>query len=222
MKPRERLATARIPGGTDELQLWRHDGAYTLRLGRIELMSTRVHGSEEQLAELALAARRVPAANVLIGGLGMGFTLARVLALVGPQARVEVAELVPEVVAWNHEWLGEFAGQPLRDPRVVVHEGDVAARIQASPRAFDVILLDVDNGPEGLVRGANVGLYDRRGLARAARALRPGGVFAVWSSAPDERFARRLRDAGFVVEQHDVRARGHKGPRRTIWTGRVA
>ena len=221
MKPRERIATARIPGGTEELQLWRHDSDYTLRLGRIEVMSTRVHGSEEQLAELALAARKAPAANVLIGGLGMGFTLARVLALVGPAARVEVAELVPEVIAWNRELVGDCAGHPLRDARVVVHEGDVAERIATAGRVFDVILLDVDNGPEGLVRGANVGLYDRRGLARAAKALRPGGVFALWSSAPDPHFARRLRDAGFRVTQHDVRARGHKGPRRTIWTGCV-
>lgn len=219
MKPNELLATATVPGSAEPLRLYHHDGAFTLRLGRVELMSSRVHGSEDLLAELALAPLGANASRVMVGGLGMGFTLARVLALVGPATTVDVVELVPEVVAWNAERIGACAGHPLRDPRVVVHVADVGAHLVAVTAPYDAILLDVDNGPDALARADNDALYDHRGLAAARRALRPSGVLAVWSSANDAAFVARFRAAGFHVETHAVRARGRKGPRRTIWVG---
>ena len=212
------VGTARIPGHDAELCCWRHDRYFFIRIGGVELMSTRVHGSEELLAELALqrlGAR--PAPRVLIGGLGMGFTLARALALVDAAAVVEVVELVPEVVTWNRELLGEFARHPLRDPRTRLVVGDVGEVLANARAAHDVVLLDVDNGPEALSRPGNRGLYGERGLATARAALRPGGVFAVWSSGDDPAFAARLRAAGFHVGEQRVRARRTKGPRRTIW-----
>jgi spermidine synthase len=222
--PRELLGTAKIPGQADELQLYRHDRDFIFRVHGTELMSSRVHGSEELLAELALA--RLPdtsTARVLVGGLGMGFTLATVLGLVGAEARVEVAELVPEVVAWNHEWLGDLNGHPLRDVRVHVVEADVAQRIRDArtgydaSAGYDAILLDVDNGPEGLTRSSNDWLYEKAGLTAARAALRSGGVLAIWSSTLLPWFSDRLRDAGFQVNEERVRARRTKGARHMIW-----
>jgi len=216
--PQELLAVAQIPDQGGELRLYRHDRDFTFRVHGTELMTSRVHGSEELLAELALA--RLPntsASRVLVGGLGMGFTLAKVLSLVGPGARVEVVELVPEVVAWNREWLGDLNGHPLRDERVGVDEGDVVPRIRAARSAYDAILLDVDNGPEGLTRKTNDRLYSRNGLIAARNALRPGGVLAIWSAAHHPWFTARIRRAGFEVTEKQVRARRHKGARRTIW-----
>ncbi len=216
MIPRELLATARAPGG-EELRLYRHDGAFSIRVGGVELMTSRVHGSEEELAELAIARRGAgPLRRILVGGLGMGFTLSRVLSLVPPEAAVETAELVPEIVAWNRAWFGDLAGRPLDDPRVVLREGDVGACL-AGRAAYDVILLDVDNGPAGLVRKDNDSLYSRRGLQRIRQALARGGVLGVWSSGPDSRFGHRLEQASFAVEERRVRARRTKGPVRTIW-----
>jgi spermidine synthase len=215
--PNELVGTAKVPGG-GELRCWRHDGDFSIRIDGIELMSNRVHGSEEAMAELAierLGSRRNP--RVLVGGLGMGFTLARTLQLVGEESIVDVAEVVPEIVQWNRELFGHCAGHPLKDPRTRLHMGDVNSRIAAVNGLYDVMLLDVDNGPDGLVRGDNDRIYSRRGLDRAWTAMRPGSVLAVWSSRSDDRFADRLTRGGFTVTEHRVRARRTKGPVRTIW-----
>lgn len=224
MLPHELLGTATVPGHRGELRLYRHDGDYTLRIDRHELMSSRVFGSEEVLAEAALQKQKQrpnPAPRILLGGLGMGFTLARTLALVPDAAEVVVAELVPEVVRWNEQWLGDLTGRPLADARVRVEVGDVAAVLRAPGAGFDAILLDVDNGPEGLTAAANDGLYAASGLRTAKAALRPEGVLAVWSSAPDRAFSMRLRQAGFAVEEVRVRARRTRGPVRTIWVAQL-
>ena len=218
MKPQELLASAQIPGKAGKLDLYRHDRDFFMRVDGIELMTSRVFGSEELLAELALA--RLGNANdarVLVGGLGMGFTLAKALSLVGARARVDVVELIPEVVDWNREWLGGLTNNPLSDERVVVTEGDVIRTIKGARSVYDTILLDVDNGPEALTRRANRQLYATVGLKAAASALRKGGVLAVWSSGYYPRFTALLRNARFDVSVEHVRARRTKGPRRTIW-----
>ncbi|MBL8753740.1 MAG: hypothetical protein JNK15_10610 [Planctomycetes bacterium] len=220
MKPRELVASAAVPGHKATLQCWEHDGAHQLWLGRTELMSSRVHESEEALAEYAVAARgRAGCKRVLVGGLGMGFTLAKLLASIDADAVVEVHELVPEVVQWNQSVFGHHAGHPLRDPRVQVVVGDVAKALRTKA-VYDVILLDVDNGPEALVHPRNEDLYANRGLVELRDALRPDGVLGVWSSADSPSFTGRLRGAGMKVTAHHTRARGRKGPRRTIWTCR--
>jgi spermidine synthase len=217
VKPRELVASARVPGG-GELRCYHHDGAFALWLDRTELMSSRVHESEEMLADVAMAAVAGRAGvRVLVGGLGMGFTLARVLAKAGDDARVEVVELLPEMVSWNEQWFGHLAGHPLRDPRVTVTVGDVFDALRAGRAAWDVVLLDVDNGPEALVHPCNDRLYEDRGLVIARDALRPGGVLAVWSSAHSVSFGKRLGGVGLKVTTHNTRARGRKGPRRVIW-----
>jgi len=216
--PEETLGTAPIPGQSGAIQLCRHDRDFSFRVHGVELMTSREHGSEELLAELALACLPSTAgARVLVGGLGMGFTLARTLRLVGAAARVEVVELVPEVISWNREWLGELTGHPLSDGRVTARTGDVLQRIRSANADYDAILLDVDNGPEGLTRSANDRLYDRAGLVAAGVALRPGGVLAIWSSTSHPRFAKRLRSAGYESREERVRARLSRGPHRTIW-----
>jgi spermidine synthase len=220
MLRRNRIGTALIPGTKIELQLYRSGELYSIKIpGRGDLMNSRMHGSEQALAELACAKiGHVPAPRLLIGGLGMGFTLAAALKTVGPGASVVVAELVPEVVEWNRTVLGAVAGHPLADPRSSVHVGDVADVIRATPRGFDAILMDVDNGPEALVRRENDWLYSGEGLRAARAALRARGVLAVWSAGPDKAFSKRLQDAGFEVTEHVVRPhRAGKGPRHTIW-----
>lgn len=188
---------------------------------RTELMTSRAHGSEEELAELALARLGdASAARVLVGGLGMGYTLARVLSLVGVEAQVDVVELIPEVVMWNHKWLGELNGHPLRDTRVTVIEGDVAARIREARATYDVILLDVDNGPKAVTLETNNWLYAEAGLTAAGVALRPGGVLAIWSADHQTWFTKRIRNAGFDVDEERVRARRSAGPMRTIWVAK--
>ncbi len=207
-----------MPGATAPLVLLQRGHEFVIRTGPHALMSSTAHGSEEALAGLAcdrIADRS--AARVLIGGLGMGFTLAVALAHLRPTARVVVAELVPAVVEWNRGPLAHLAQRPLEDPRVAVHEGDVADVIRASAGAFDAILLDVDNGPNGLTRKSNDGLYSVVGLGAAFRALRGGGVFGVWSVAPDRAFTRRLTECGFAAEEQIVRARRTKGGRHTLW-----
>jgi len=220
MIPWALLGEARVAVDGKRLSLYQRDSEFSIRLGGGggELMNSRSHGSEEALAELAcarLAGRDRP--HVLIGGLGMGFTLAAALRQLGATAQLTVAELVPEVVAWNLGPLGELAGHPLADPRVTVCEGDDARVIETQPRAFDAILLDVDNGPEGLTHNANDWLYGSDGLAAAYAALRAGGVLAVWSAGRDPSFTGRLLKAGFAVEEVRVRARGSKGARHVIW-----
>ena len=220
MIPRVHLANARIPGQAAELQLHRHDRDFILSVDRHELMTSRSHGSEEQLAELALQQlHELASARVLVGGLGMGFTLARALELVGSGAAVQVVELVAEVVDWNREWFAELNRAALDDPRVSVRIGDVGAAIRevGTDTRHDAILLDVDNGPEALTDERNRGLYDDAGLVAARRALRPGGVLAVWSSSRFDWFTPRLRRAGFEAVEHTVRARRTKGARHTIW-----
>lgn len=211
------LDTAQVPGG-GTLSLFRRGDAYMITLRNNELMNSRVSGSEEALAALAcdrIAARPAPA--LLIGGLGMGFTLRKALALLGGDAVVTVAELVPEVIDWARGPLAGVFGGCLDDPRVAIVADDVGRLIRAARGAFDAILLDVDNGPEGLVRAANDGLYSRAGLTAARAALRPRGVLAIWSATPSAAFAARLRETGFAVEEHAVRANGQSGARHTVW-----
>ena len=215
----ELLDTAAIPGNGGELRFFQQGSEFSIRIaGGGELMNTRMHGSEDALAELActrIAGRAK--ARVLVGGLGMGFTLAAALRHTRDDAEVVVAELVPAVVKWNHGPLGERAGRPLEDKRTVVRESDVALVLKAEPNGFDAILLDVDNGPEGLTHKANDWLYSMQGLAAAFAALRSGGVLAVWSAGPDERFTERLRKSGYVAEVRRVRAHGNKGARHVVW-----
>ncbi len=219
MKPFVLLDRAPVPGANGELLLYQRGDDFSIRLaGRGELMNSRDHGSEEALAELAcgrIAGRASPC--LLIGGLGMGFTLAATLRAVGADAQVVVAELVPQVVAWNRGPLGEHAGRPLADARITVRETDVARILDTEQQAFDAILLDVDNGPEGLTSDGNDWLYGADGLNAAYAALRPGGVLAVWSAGPDPIFNARLHKLGFTVEEVNVRARGSKGARYVIW-----
>jgi len=211
------VAKAPIPGG-GELRLMRRGAEFSVRLGADELMNSRSGGSEEALAVLACERIRGRARpRVLIGGLGMGFTLRAALGALGPSARVEVAELVPAVAQWAEGPMADVFAGSLQDARVRVELADVAEIVRAAASAYDAILLDVDNGPEGLTRDANDRLYDARGLCAARVALRPGGVLAVWSSGPDRRFAQRLRDAGFAVEEIPTRARGARGARHWIW-----
>jgi spermidine synthase len=218
MKPLEQLATARAPEG-EELKLMRRGGDFMIVLDRNELMNSRMSGSEEALATMTAARLGNRAAqNWLIGGYGMGFTLRAALAALGPQAKVTVAELVPEIVAWARGPMAALTAGCLDDPRVAVLMEDVAELIAGARGAYDAILLDVDNGPDGLVRQANDRLYTPAGLATARAALRPGGVLAVWSAAKDPVFAKHLRKAGFAVDEVAVRARSNgKGARHTIW-----
>lgn len=221
MIPRVLLDSAPVPGGEGELHLFRRGADFAISVSTMpgELMNSRMHASEDALAQLGcapVAGRQ--AAQVLVGGLGMGFTLAEALRQLGPDARVVVAELVPQVVDWNRGELGECAGWPLRDPRVEVRVGDVGAVMrEAGP--FDAIVLDVDNGPEGLTRDENGRLYSPAGLRSAWAALRPGGVLAVWSAHPAPAFTRKLERAGFRVRLKQVRERVGKGAVHTVWVG---
>jgi spermidine synthase len=218
MIPWTHLDTASLPGGGGELRLMQRGTQFVIRIGQNDLMNSRLSGSEEALARLSCG--RIggrPRPHVLIGGLGMGFTLRAALAALGPDARITVAELVPAVVAWARGPLAELFAGSLEDPRVTIHEGDVGPLIRSHRAAWDAILLDVDNGPEGLTVASNDGLYEVPGLGAARAALRPGGHLAVWSSGPDRTFADRLRRTGFAVEEARVRAHGTTGPRHVIW-----
>lgn len=222
MTPWTLLDSARVPGNGGELSLYQRGDEFSIKIaGRGELMNSRVHGSEDALAEHTCA-RLVDCIQpqLLIGGLGMGFTLAATLRHIGKQAQVVVAELVPAVVTWNRGPLGEHAGHPLLDPRVTVRVMDVARILRTGQQAFDAILLDVDNGPEGLTRKENDWLYSINGLSEAYAALRPRGILAVWSAGPDKEFLQRLRKTGFEVDEMQVRARGTKGARHIIWFAR--
>ncbi len=218
MIARELLGTAQVPGG-EELKLFRHDCDFMIVMGHNELMSTRRSGSEIALATQShqrIAGVKRP--RILIGGYGMGFTLRAALEVLGPDAEVTVAELVPEIIAWARGPMADLMAGSLDDPRVTLLMGDVGDVIEARPGDFDAILLDVDNGPDGLVREDNNRLYSKRGLAAAKAALRPGGVLAVWSAGKDPAFTARLKKAGFAVDEVGVRARSNgKGPMHVIW-----
>lgn len=219
MIPWQLIETVPGPAAGEQLRLMQRDTEFSIKIGNQELMNSRVFGSEQALAELAcahLAAHRHP--RVLIGGLGMGYTLAAALRVLPADGEIVVAELIPAVVRWNRGPLAHLAGRPLDDPRVRVQETDVAHAIRKSPRGFDAILLDVDNGPEGLTRKGNNWLYSLDGLGAAYAALRSGGIVAVWSAGPDPGFTRRLVKIGFETEEKKVRARGAQGgARHVIW-----
>lgn len=217
MKPWVVLDRASIPGG-GELTLSQRARDFAIRVSRDELMSSMSHGSEDALARLAFAhlgAR--PQRQVLIGGLGMGFTLAAALRDAATDDRLTVAELIPAVVEWNRGPLAHLANNPLSDPRVTVHTGDVAELLRSQRGIYDLILLDVDNGPSALTASVNHWLYGTAGLTAAFAALSAGGVLAIWSAGHDNAFTKRLRATGFAVEIAEARAHGNRGSRYVIW-----
>jgi len=215
------LGTAPIPGQNSQLRLLERNGEFTIKVAGKpgDLMNTRMHASEDALA--TLTCQKIvnrPAPSVLVGGLGMGFTLAAALATLGDNATVTVAELVPGVVEWNHGPLGEVAGFPVKDPRTRVHLGDVGQLLAQSNAAFDAILLDVDNGPEGFTSTENNWIYSPAGLSAAKTALRPQGILAFWSAGADDAFTKKLQKAGFTVKPVTVRAHSAgKGAKHVIW-----
>lgn len=223
MKPTVKLGEATTPEGS-ELVLLEHDGAFSLMAGGAQLMTSFAHGSEEELARLGCAPfRQVGQPRVLIGGLGLGYTLASACrALPQKRAHFVVAELVPEIVRWNREFLCGLHPGLWEDPRVEVREADVAPLIRSAENEYHAILLDTDNGPEAFTGSANNALYTLRGLRQARAALKEGGLLAVWSALDDKSFERRLRQAGFEVTRENVAA-AHKGKRKrrhTIWLAR--
>lgn len=217
----DEIGTATIPGNGTRLRLLQRNDEFSIKIAGApgELMNSRLHGSEDALATLACERiAHLPEPRVLIGGLGMGFTLAAALSSLGDSAQVTVAELVPEVEAWNRGPLGAAAGYPLKDARARVHLGDVAELLREGNGNWDAILLDVDNGPEGLTRKENNWIYSPEGIAAAQNSLSPDGILAYWSAGPEQAFTERLRRAGFSVEAVVVRAlRPGKGARHTIW-----
>jgi spermidine synthase len=220
MKPLNKLATATIPNNGGELTLSRREDEFSIRLSGVrgELMNSRVYNSEQELAKLGCAhLKNKDNAEVLVGGLGMGFTLASALECVTNNSRVTVAELIPEVVEWNRGPLGDCAGRPLLDSRSQVRIGDIADLIKLQQPDFDAILLDVDNGPEGITNSDNDWLYSTSGLEALNNCLRPDGMLAVWSAGADPKFANQLKKAGFSVTVRTVRARPGKGSRHTIF-----
>jgi spermidine synthase len=218
MIPWVHLDTATVPGGGGTLKLMQRGGEFSIMAGPTTLMNSRMSSSEIALAELACArvgSRRH--CRMLIGGYGMGFTLRAALAGLGTDAKVVVAELVPEILTWARGAMADLTGQCLSDPRVSIREGDVGGVMASAQGGFDAILLDVDNGPDGLSRAANDKLYTVRGLEAARKALRPGGVLLIWSAAPNVEFTKRLGRAGFAVEEIKARAHKGRGVRHIIW-----
>ena len=219
MIPWIQIDKTQVPGAEVELSLMRRGTEFSMKLGQNELMNSRLSGSEQALA--TLACKRIEAVkrpHLLIGGLGMGFTLRAALAVLGSDARIVVAELVPAVIAWARGPMAGIFDDSLSDPRASIREADVVDLVRSHRSAFDAILLDVDNGPEALIRNANDALYDREGLQAIYRALRPRGVLAIWSSGPNPSFSKRLRDAGFDVNEVEIRATARRsGARHMIW-----
>jgi len=220
MIPWERIDSANVPGTTQQLELWRRGEEFVIRVDGKELMGSRAHGSEDALAQLTLNA--LPEAQrargrVLVGGLGMGFTLAAALRELGEQGSAIVAELVPTVIAWNRGALAHLAGAPLDDPRTSVHTGDVGELLREPGEGFDAILLDVDNGPDWLTREENSWLYRGEGLATIARALRPGGALAIWAATDDVAFTKLLMAGSLRVTKHTARSYNGRGRRHTVW-----
>lgn len=217
MKPLEKLGEARTPNGS-VLQLYRHDGAYLIRADGVELMSTRRHLSEDKLAELACAPlASTPKARVLIGGLGLGFTLREALRHLAADAEVWVAELVAEVIEWNANPAYALSAEAMADPRVRIVHQDVVKVLQDNPGRFNAIMLDTDNGPDGMIMKENSRLYATKGLAATITALRPGGVIAYWSVSADPAFVGSLQRVGLLVQSHSVRAHATSGPWHTLY-----
>lgn len=215
----ETMGRAGIPGQKEDIILQKRGAEFSIRIAGTELMNSRVHGSEDELARLTC--QRIgnkPGLNILIGGLGMGFTLAAALEHTGAGARITVSELIPAVIQWNREFLGHLAKNPLDDPRVDVKPEDVAKTIRDRTSFWDAVLLDVDNGPEALTHKGNCQLYNRSGLKASFAALRPGGILSIWSAGDDEDFTLRLKQCGFLTEKKTVRARNsQKGGRHVLW-----
>jgi len=217
--PWEEIERAEVPGGEEEVILRKRGPEFSIRIATTELMNSRIHGSEDALAELTCSRiSRKPGRRILIGGLGMGYTLAAALQHSGHDSLITVAELIPAVIRWNREHLGHLAGNPLADGRVFVRQEDVAETIAREKSIWDAIILDVDNGPDGITRKVNDRLYGMSGLKNAFLALRTGGVLSIWSSGTDEQFTSRLKQCRFQTEIVTVRARKPgKGARHTIW-----
>jgi len=217
--PWEEIERAEVPGGEEEVILRKRGPEFSIRVAATELMNSRIHGSEDALAELTCSRiSRKPGRRILIGGLGMGYTLAAALQHSGDDSLITVAELIPAVIRWNREHLGHLAGNPLADGRVFVRQEDVAETITREKSIWDAIILDVDNGPDGITRKVNDRLYGMSGLKNAFSALRTGGVLSIWSSGTDEQFTSRLKQCRFQTEIVTVRARKPgKGARHTIW-----
>jgi spermidine synthase len=223
MIPWTQLGTAQIPNNGGELKFSQRGDEFSIRLSGIrgELMNSRLYNSEKVLAELGCAhLTSTNNAHVLVGGLGMGYTLAAALKAVNENSQVTVAELIPEVVTWNQGPLGNCAKNPLQDPRTKLHIGDVRQLLKIRKPTFDAILLDVDNGPEGLTQKDNSSIYSPQGLQDIYKSLTPKGMVAIWSAGPDQQFTLRLKKAGFKAEDRVVRARPGKGSRHTIFLGR--
>lgn len=220
MNPWKLLDTTEIPNGGGEMELLQREDDFSICLSgnRGELMNSRLYNSEEELAKLGCAhLKSTPGAQVLVGGLGMGFTLAAALNAVSKSSQVTVAELIPAVVEWNRGALGERSGKPLLDSRAIVHSGDVFDLLKTNIPSFDAVLLDVDNSPAGLTHSANNRLYSLNGLKTIFNSLRPKGMLAIWSAVADESFVRLLKKAGYKVTTQTVRARVNKGSRHTIF-----
>ncbi|MDQ6973423.1 MAG: hypothetical protein Q9M10_00950 [Mariprofundaceae bacterium] len=214
------LAQTKVDGEAHDMRLYQRGDEFSIKTGYSELMNSRMHSSEDLLAELGCRAlKQGQKARLLIGGLGMGYTLASALKHAPDDAEMIVAELVPAVVEWNRSFLSHLANNPLKDKRVNVYEGDVGALIQSDLTGFDAILLDVDNGPDGLTRQENSALYSSNGLKKAWHALRPDGVLAVWSAFPEPRFSKKMKQAGFQTEEVACRAHGQRGSKHIIWLG---
>ena len=221
MLQRELIDSTQIEDGVC-LDLYRHGRDFMIVLGRNELMSTRMRFSEEQLAQLTIERLGKENARLLIGGYGMGFTYRAAAARLGAKAQIVVAEISDAIIDWAKGPMAELTGEGLSDPRLDLKICDVAALIDdandGTCAKFDAILLDVDNGPDGIVRDANNRIYSRTGLAKARDALRPGGILAVWSAGPDPAFAKRLRDTGLEIVEWNVRSRPNKkGAHHIIW-----
>lgn len=217
MKPLERLGEARTPKGS-VLTLYRHDGAYLIRADGVELMSTRRHQSEDRLAEVACAhLADVPHARVLIGGLGLGFTLRSALRVLRDDAEVVVAEFLAEVIEWNANPEYDLSAEAMRDPRVRIKHDDIVNVLRANPNGFDAIMLDTDNGPDGMIMSENARLYNTRGLVATVAALRTEGRIAYWSVSDDRGFVGSLQQVGLAVQTEHVRAHATSGPYHTLY-----